>query len=41
MKCITRYRHPEPIRQAQLAVRAQRDGENIDLEHGSNQASLF
>ena len=41
MKCITRYRHPEPIRQAQLAVRAQRDGENIDLEHGSNQASIF
>ena len=41
LECITHYRRPEPIRQAHLAVIAQRDGENIDIDVGGDQATLF
>ena len=41
LKCITHYRRPEPIRQAHLAVAAQRCGENIDINIGGDQATLF
>jgi hypothetical protein len=41
LECVTHYRRPEPIRQAHLAVVAQRDGENIDIDVGGDQATLF
>ena len=40
-ECITHYRRPEPIRQAHLAVLTQRDGENIDIDVGGDQTTLF
>jgi len=41
LECITHYRHPEPIRQAHLAVVAVRDGKSIDLDVGGDQETLF
>ena len=41
LECSTHYRHPEPIRQAHLAVIDQRDGKNIDIDVGGDQATLF
>ena len=41
LECITHYRHPEPLRQAQLAANAQKDGESIDIDVGGDQTTLF
>ena len=41
LESVTHYRRPEPIRQAHLAVVAQRDGEDIDIDVGGDQATLF
>jgi deoxyribonuclease V len=41
LECTTHYRRPEPIRQAHLAVEAQRDGESIDIDVGGDQTTLF
>ena len=41
LECTTHYRRPEPIRQAHLAVVAQRNGESIDIDVGGDQATLF
>ena len=41
MGCITRYRRPEPLRMAQLAVNVQKGGQLIDLDTGGNQTTLF
>ena len=41
MGCVTRYRRPEPLRMAQIAVNVQKDGQLIDLHTGGNQTTLF
>ena len=41
MGCVTRYRRPEPLRMAQLAVNVQKEGQLIDLHTGGNQTTLF
>ncbi len=41
MSCVTRYRRPEPLRMAQLAVNVQKEGQLIDLHTGGNQTTLF
>lgn len=41
LECATHYRHPEPIRQAHLAVMSQRDGDEIDIDVGGDQTTLF
>jgi deoxyribonuclease V len=41
LESVTGYRQPEPIRQAHLAAIAQGNGEEIDIDVGGNQTSLF
>ena len=41
MGCVTRYRRPEPLRMAQIAVNVQKEGQLIDLDTGGNQTTLF
>ena len=41
MGCVTRYRRPEPLRIAQLAVNIQKDGQVINLDTGGSQTTLF
>ena len=41
MSCVTRYRRPEPLRMAQLAVNVQKEGQLIDMHTGGNQTTLF
>ena len=41
MGCVTRYRRPEPLRMAQLAVNIQKDGQVINLDTGGSQTTLF
>ena len=41
MGCVTRYRRPEPLRMAPLAVNIQKDGQVINLDTGGSQTTLF
>ena len=41
LECATHYRHPEPVRQAHLAVLSLREGKSIDIDVGGDQESLF